>query len=105
MRGESILPGHLMARVLDGFRERGPRRRQLEVESAGERLTGREWEVLQLLRRGLTTGEVARELSISSATVRSHTASLVRKLKLPDRESAISFFNEPSAGRPFANGD
>jgi DNA-binding NarL/FixJ family response regulator len=105
MRGESVLPGHLMARVLEGFRERGPRRRQLELEVAGERLTGREWEVLQLLRRGLTTGEIACELSISNATVRSHTASLVRKLQLTDREAAISFFNDPAAGQAFADGD
>lgn len=91
-RGEATLPGALLTRVLEDFRERGPRRRQLEVDTAGERLTSREWEVLQLLRRGLTTGAIARELSVSNATVRSHTASLLRKLRMPDRESVLGLF-------------
>ena len=93
VRGEAALPGPLLARVLDEFRERGPRRRQLEIDAGGTRLTSREWEVLQLLRRGLTTDAIARELSVSHATVRSHTAALLRKLRVPDRKSAISLFD------------
>lgn len=92
VRGEAALPGPLLARVLDEFRERGPRRRQLEVDAGGTRLTSREWEVLQLLRRGLTTDAMARELCVSNATVRSHTAALLRKLRVPDRKSAIRLF-------------
>jgi two-component system nitrate/nitrite response regulator NarL len=99
MRGEATMPGALLARVLDEFRERGPRRRHLDVEGAGQRLTSREWEVLELLCRGLTTGEISRELSVSKATVRSHAASVLRKLELPDRESAVSFFNERAETR------
>ena len=94
MRGEAALPGPILARVLAEFRERGPRRRQLEVEAAGRRLTSREWEVLQLLRRGLTTDAIARELSVSNATIRSHAAALLRKLRVPDRRSAIRLLDE-----------
>jgi DNA-binding NarL/FixJ family response regulator len=93
LRGEATLPGVLLARVLDEFRERGPRRRQLEIGCDGERLTSREWEVLDLLRRGLSTRAIARELCVSNATVRSHAASMLRKLGVPDRESAVSLFN------------
>jgi DNA-binding NarL/FixJ family response regulator len=57
-------------------------------------LTSREWEVLELLRRGLSTAAIARELSVSNATVRSHAASLLRKLRLPDRESVLGYFND-----------
>jgi DNA-binding NarL/FixJ family response regulator len=93
LRGEATLPGLLLARLLDEFRERGPRRRQLEIGADGERLTSREWEVLDLLRRGLSTRSIARELSVSNATVRSHAASLLKKLGVPDRESAVNRFN------------
>jgi two-component system, NarL family, nitrate/nitrite response regulator NarL len=45
--------------------------------------------VLDLLRRGLSTAEIADRLFVSRATVRSHIAAVLRKLRVPDRESAI----------------
>jgi DNA-binding NarL/FixJ family response regulator len=43
--------------------------------------------VLSLLRDGLTTKQMASKLFVSSATVRSHVASVLKKLHLPDREA------------------
>jgi DNA-binding NarL/FixJ family response regulator len=48
-------------------------------------LTSREWEVLVLLRQGRSTAEIADRLVISAVTVRTHVASLLHKLRVPDR--------------------
>jgi DNA-binding NarL/FixJ family response regulator len=58
-------------------------------------LTSREWQVLDLLRHGLATSEIARRLFVSPATVRSHVAAVLRKLRVPDREAAVRLFDGP----------
>jgi DNA-binding NarL/FixJ family response regulator len=87
LAGEAALPRDLVARVIDEFRERG--RRRVPLAERGVELTSREWEVLELLREGLTTGQVAARLFVSQVTVRSHVAAVVRKLGVPDREAAL----------------
>lgn len=49
-------------------------------ENPLEKLTGREWDVLRELLRGVKKAEVARRLSISSKTLESHQSRLYRKL-------------------------
>jgi DNA-binding NarL/FixJ family response regulator len=85
--GEAAVPRDLVARVIDEFRERAGRR--LPVAERGVELTSREWEVLELLRSGLSTAQVAERLFVSRVTVRSHVAAVVRKLGVPDREAAL----------------
>jgi DNA-binding NarL/FixJ family response regulator len=50
--------------------------------SAFEILGAREREVLQLLTEGLTSGEIARRLGVSTSTVETHRRNLMRKLDL-----------------------
>jgi two-component system nitrate/nitrite response regulator NarL len=90
--GEAALPGALVARLVEEFRDRAPRRRALVQSDAGPRLTSREWEVLDLMRAGLTTRAIAKRLFVAEVTVRSHAASIVRKLRVPDRDAAIRLF-------------
>jgi DNA-binding CsgD family transcriptional regulator len=52
-------------------------------------LSRRESDVLDLLRRGLTTAEIADRLDISPVTVRRHVGLLLRKLGVPDRAAAL----------------
>lgn len=78
-----------MARVIDEFRERSRRKRLPLVGGRGVDLTSREWEILEYLRDGLTTGEIAERLFVSKVTVRRHVSSILRKLQVPDRKSAL----------------
>ncbi len=90
LEGEAAIPRALVSRLVATFRDPSPRRRALlGGEQGGGGLTSREWQVLELLRNGLTTGEIADRLFVSRATVRSHVAAILRKLRVPDRESAI----------------
>jgi DNA-binding NarL/FixJ family response regulator len=91
--GESVLSPSLVARVLDAFRDRSPRRRSILVRDPNaQELTSREWEVLELLRQGLSTRDIGSRLVLSDATVRSHVANVLRKLRVPDRESLLQLF-------------
>jgi len=86
LNGGAAIPRRLMMRVVDEFRDHGPRRRAV-VSERGYDLTSREWEVLGLLRQGQTTSQIATRLFVSRATVRSHVAALLKKLNVPDREA------------------
>jgi DNA-binding NarL/FixJ family response regulator len=59
-------------------------------EAIGE-LTERERDVLALVGRGATNGEIATDLSISEGTVKSHIGHIFTKLDLRDRAAAIVF--------------
>jgi DNA-binding NarL/FixJ family response regulator len=54
-----------------------------------EALTRREGEVLQLIGQGLSNKEIARDLSLSLATVKHHVHHVLQKLKLPRRAQAM----------------
>ncbi len=93
--GESVLSPPLVARVVDAFRDRSPRRRRILVnDPSAQELTSREWEVLELLRNGLSTREIGARLVLSDATVRSHVANVLRKLRVPDRETLLRTFTQ-----------
>jgi DNA-binding NarL/FixJ family response regulator len=87
--GETAIPRVLVTRVVDEFTRRERPRRVRRLEREGLRLSDREWEVLGVLDEGLTTAEIAHRLSISPVTVRRHVQSILKKLRVPDRESAV----------------
>ncbi len=54
-------------------------------------LTDREREVLILLAHGVNTADIAKELSISPATVRNHIQNILNKLHVHSRIEAVAF--------------
>lgn len=87
--GEAALPRTLAARVIEEFRSRDGRRRLLLERRHGAKLTTREWEVLEGLRLGRSTAEMAKDLQVSPVTVRRHVSGIVRKLRVRDRAAAV----------------
>jgi DNA-binding NarL/FixJ family response regulator len=58
-------------------------------DRSGVDLTSREWEVLDLMRDGLSTREIAIRLLISEVTVRRHIGSVLKKLHVQSRAEAL----------------
>ena len=79
--------------ILDEFRDPGKRRLGRRSKPASL-LSSREWEVMALLAEGLTTDEVAKRLFLSPTTVRVHISSVLRKLRVKDRQSALDLLRE-----------
>ena len=95
MAGDVAINTGLVARLVAEFRDRSPRRRLIVAPPEAPPLTSREWEVLEMMRYGATTAEMARRMSVSSATVRSHVAAILHKLRAESREDVIRMLGEP----------
>ena len=63
-------------------------------------LTAREHEVLTLLAKGLSNSQIADQLIISDATVKTHVARVLMKLNLVDRVHAVIFAYETGLVQP-----
>jgi DNA-binding NarL/FixJ family response regulator len=86
--GSAWLDPAVTARVLAIYRSAPP----AAVASASlDALTGREREVLSLIGRGKTNGEIAAELFVSEGTVKTHINHVFTKLRLRDRAAAVVF--------------
>jgi NarL family two-component system response regulator LiaR len=64
---------------------------QIESDSALDDLTPRELEVLALIAQGQSNREIARTLSISEKTVKTHVGNILSKLQLSDRTQAAIY--------------
>jgi DNA-binding NarL/FixJ family response regulator len=94
VRGEAALAPPLVGRVITEFRDRSARRRRTQAEGPEAQLTSREWQILDLLRHGLSTSEIARRLVLSPVTVRTHVNSIIRKLQVRSRDDLVRQFEE-----------
>jgi DNA-binding NarL/FixJ family response regulator len=89
--GQALLDPAVTARVLDRFRAAPDPAPTVPDPRAAEALTAREREVLELMGRGLSNGEIAETLVISEVTVKSHIGRIFTKLDLRDRAAAIVY--------------
>jgi DNA-binding NarL/FixJ family response regulator len=96
--GESLLSPSVTRRLIEEF-VRSP-----DVGAAPppelETLTGREREVLTLIGRGRSNQEIAQELYLSMATVKTHVNRLFAKVGLRDRAQAVVLAYESGLVRP-----
>jgi DNA-binding NarL/FixJ family response regulator len=97
LSGEAVIPPNLLAHMVEHMRSRPRRRLQLRGGRTIE-LTAREGEVLELLKDGRTTGEIAYALSVSDVTVRRYVSEIVKKLGVKDREAALRLVEGRSSG-------
>jgi len=85
--GDSLLSPSVTKRVITEMtqapRRDGRARQRLDV------LTPREQEVLALIGRGLSNGEIASELVVEESTVKTHVKRILQKLQLRDRVHAV----------------
>jgi DNA-binding NarL/FixJ family response regulator len=88
LAGEAALPRSLVSKVLQEFEGRSRRKLFMRAQRPTQ-LTSREWEIMELLREGLSTEEVATRLFVTPGTVRVHVSSVLKKLRVGDRASAI----------------
>jgi DNA-binding NarL/FixJ family response regulator len=93
LNGEAAMPRSLVAHLIEEFRERGRRKRLFLLRRQPVDLTSREWEVLELMRQGLSTSDIATRLFITNATVRTHIAAILRKLHASDRKEALALLS------------
>jgi DNA-binding NarL/FixJ family response regulator len=96
--GDSLLSPSVTRRVIERMAEQPVPKR-----SSGERLnelTPRELEVLELIARGLSNGEIATAFVIEQSTVKTHVKRILMKLRLRDRVQAVIFAYEHGLAQP-----
>ena len=85
--GETMLSSQLTRRLIEQFTVRTPSDTG-QVPAAFAALTPREIDVLRLIARGLTNAQIAAELIVTEATVKTHVVRILAKLALHDRTQA-----------------
>jgi len=94
--GGSLFAPSVTRRLVEEFARRAP---SAPPRSFGD-LTARETEVLLLVARGMTNGEIASDLVVSEHTVKTHVARILMKLGLRDRTQAVVLAYESGLVRP-----
>jgi DNA-binding NarL/FixJ family response regulator len=95
--GEALLAPSVTRTVIEQFTRRADPR---HAPPALDRLTPREREVLALVADGLSNGEIATELHLTAATVKTHIGRLLTKLSARDRAQLVVIAYQSGFLRP-----
>lgn len=100
--GEALLSPSVTKRVIATFAGGGPidHGRPAEPAPPPAELTEREAEVLRLVAQGMSNAEIARQLFVGEATVKTHVSNLLAKLQLRDRIQAVIYAYENRIVQP-----
>ncbi|WP_320069386.1 response regulator transcription factor [Micromonospora sp. RTGN7] len=97
--GGAVVAPRILNRLLDRFAAALPDPAATPPKALGT-LTEREREVLVHVARGLSNGEIARALSVSETTIKTHVGHVLTKLGLRDRVQAVVLAYESGLVRP-----
>ena len=84
--GDGLLAPAVTRRVIDKVAKHAP---AADDVAAVERLSERERDVLRLMAEGLSNAEIAQQLFVGEATVKTHVARILQKLPARDRVQAV----------------
>ncbi|WP_410567717.1 response regulator [Amycolatopsis sp. cmx-4-61] len=96
-RGDALLAPSITRRLIAEFAARGTRP---APSPALDRLTDREREVLSLVAAGLSNDQIARELTLSPATAKTHVSRIMTKTGTHDRAQLVVLAYESGAVTP-----
>lgn len=99
--GEAVVAPRILKRLLDRFADSLPDPAATPPRAIGV-LTDREREVLVQVARGLSNAEIARVLTVSETTIKTHVGHVLTKLGLRDRVQAVVLAYETGLVRPGA---
>lgn len=95
--GNALLAPSVTRRVIAKFAQK-PKPR--DYTDSLSKLTSREVDIMKFVARGKSNAEIAQELFIGEATVRTHVSNLLSKLDLRDRVQIVTFAYESSMVQP-----
>jgi DNA-binding NarL/FixJ family response regulator len=96
-RGDAMLAPELTRRLLDRFAARPVSTRRPDLLNL---LTEREEQILRLVAAGSSNAEIAGQLYLGEATVKTHVSRVLNKLGLRDRVQAVVFAYETGVVTP-----
>ena len=96
--GDSLLSPSVTSRVIERMAQQPPP--DASRDARLDELTPRECEVLALVARGLSNGEIAATLVIEESTVKTHVKRILAKLGVRDRVQAVIFAYESGLTPP-----
>jgi DNA-binding NarL/FixJ family response regulator len=100
--GDAVVAPRVTRRLIDAFAEHlpDPATGRSPAAELLHQLTDRERDVLVEVARGRSNGEIARRLTVSEATVKTHVGRILTKLGLRDRVQVVVFAYETGVVRP-----
>jgi DNA-binding NarL/FixJ family response regulator len=96
--GDSLLSPSVTRRVIERMTEQPVA--DASAQKRLDELTPRERDVLELIGRGLSNGEIATAFVIEESTVKTHVKRILMKLNLRDRVQAVIFAYESGLNSP-----
>jgi DNA-binding NarL/FixJ family response regulator len=90
--GDSLLSPSVTSRVIERMAQQPAS--DVATDARLDELTPREREVLELVARGLSNGEIAAALVVEESTVKTHVRRMLAKLGARDRVQAVIFAYE-----------
>ncbi|HWV50506.1 MAG TPA: response regulator transcription factor [Microbacterium sp.] len=96
--GDALLAPSVTRRMIAQFAAQKPRASRATAQLSD--LTDREREVLVLIGRGLSNGEIGRELFIAEQTVKTHVGKVLAKIGARDRVQAVIFAYDSGLAEP-----